>query len=386
MLIDVTRSINRARGGKLPTGIDRVCLAYLNNYLGKFQGVVWGLGSYRVLSTRNTQWLVQQLQRDGGRLHSLALLLGLVIRLVKDVLIAPAKGDVLLQLGHSGLENDQLGPWVKKHHLKLFSMVHDLIPISHPQFTRAGTTPLHAKRMQNMLQWSTGVLANSRFTLDCLQNYAIDQGVNVPRGLVVHLPPADMTPPVDKPQISDPYFVMLGTIEARKNHALMLEVWRRLISLYGDDTPKLVIIGQRGWACEDVFCVLDNDSILKAYVIELSRCSDGELSTWLAHARGLLFPSFVEGYGIPLVEAMMLGTPVIASDLGVFREIAGAIPFYLNPKDLAGWQAAIIDFSKPDSESRQAQVHSLKNYVPPDWSKHFDLLQRFIVQCNSERC
>lgn len=380
MLIDVTRSINRARSGKLPTGIDRVCLAYLNNYAGKAQGVVWAYGCYHLLSAKSTQWLAHQLQCDVGSLKSLGLLFGLVIRLVKDALITPSKGDVLLQLGHSGLENNQLGPWVKKHHLKLYSMVHDLIPLSHPQFTRAGTAPLHAKRMLHMLRWSSGILANSQFTLDCLKDYAKTEGLSLPPSLVTHLPPAEMVPPLEVPPIITPYFVILGTIEARKNHALMLKVWQKLIELCGENTPKLVIIGQRGWSCDEVFELLDHDPMFKAHVLELGTCSDKELSTWVGHARALLFPSFIEGYGIPLVEALMLGTPVIASSLAVFHEISGSIPRYLEPDDDVAWLDAVIDFLNPSSESRRNQIGALKKYSPPSWDSNFESLELFISQ------
>lgn len=378
MLIDVTRAINRSISGKLPTGIDRVCLAYLDNYAGECQGVVWAYGRYRLLSTKSTQWLCKQLHRHAG---GLALLIGLGIRLIKDYSISPIMGDVLLHLGHSGLENDQLGAWVRKHRLKLFTMIHDLIPLTHPQFTRTGAAPLHEKRVRNMLLWSTGILANSQFTLDSLREYARDQGLKVSSGVTAHLSPADLTSQAPKgATIPANYFVMLGTIEARKNHALILKVWRKLIDLCGTNTPKLVIIGQRGWACDDVFDLLDHDPIFKPHVIELNRCSDVELSPWLTHARALLFPSFIEGYGIPLVESITLGTPVIASDLPVFHEIAGDIPVYLNPYDVAGWVGAILDFSNPDSEHWQTKKIALKQYKAPTWTEHFRKMDSLIAQ------
>lgn len=378
MLIDVTRAINRSISGKLPTGIDRVCLAYLDNYAGECQGVVWAYGRYRLLSAKSTQWLCKQLHGNTGRL---ALLIGLGIRLIKEYSISPVMGDVFLHLGHSGLENDHLGPWIHKHDLKLFTMIHDLIPLTHPQFTRTGAASLHEKRVRNMLLWSTGILANSQFTLDSLRNHAKTQGLNMPLGVTAHLSPADLTSPAPKgATIPANYFVMLGTIEARKNHALILEVWRKLIDRCGTNTPKLVIIGQRGWACDDIFDLLDHDPIFKPHVIELNRCSDVELSPWLTHARALLFPSFIEGYGIPLVESITLGTPVIASDLPVFHEIAGDIPKYLNPYDVAGWVDAILDFSDPDSELWQTKKIALKQYKAPTWPEHFRQMNSLIAQ------
>ena len=140
----------------------------------------------------------------------------------------------------------------------------------------------------------------------------------------------------------------------------------------------LVIVGRRGWSCESVINDLDNDPQLVGKVLELSHCTDEQLATWLKHARALLFPSHVEGYGMPLVEALCAGVPVIASDLPVFREIAGNIPEYLNPLDTEAWKARIIDYSKEDSKYRLEQCQRLENYSKPTWQRHFSTVEDFI--------
>src|SRR5580698_988440 len=99
--------------------------------------------------------------------------------------------------------------------------------------------------------------------------------------------------------ISEPYFVILGTIEPRKNHWLLLQVWRRLVERLGDRTPRLVVIGQRGWECENAVDMLERCEELRGVVTELPACPDVELTSYLRHARALLFPSFAEGYGMP---------------------------------------------------------------------------------------
>lgn len=368
LLIDVTRSVNRVLGGKRPTGVDRVCLAYLEHYAGQCRGLLWVLGRPYVLGVSNTQWICCALHENRNRIW---LVLNLLPRLIWDELRKPKRGEVLLHLGHSGLENPKFGTYVDRHKLRLICMVHDLIPITHPQFCREGTTEKHELRMRHLLKWSSGVLANSQATLSSLTIFAQSQNLPVPKLLVVHLPAAKLPKPSGMRPIEDGYFVVLGTIEGRKNHALLLDVWRKLIEEHGPKTPTLVIIGQRGWACDDVLHRLDTDTSLKPFVLELNDCDDQSLSNWLHHAQALLFPSHIEGYGIPLVEALAAGTPVIASDLEVFHEIAGDIPEYLATDDFAGWLAAIEDCFPEDSPKRTLQLLRLKDFEAPTWETHF---------------
>jgi hypothetical protein len=85
-----------------------------------------------------------------------------------------------------------------------------------------------------------------------------------------------------------------------------------------------------------------------------------------------------------LVEALMLGAPVLASHLGVFTEIATDIPDYLNPLDGIGWERAILEYAKPHSLARDAQCLRMHAFRAPTWSQHFDvvesLLERVVPQ------
>jgi glycosyltransferase involved in cell wall biosynthesis len=175
---------------------------------------------------------------------------------------------------------------------------------------------------------------------------------------------------VGAPPRDDAYFVVVGTIEPRKNHLLLLDVWDRLVAKLGNAAPTLVVIGQRGWECENVVARLER-SAGSGRVVELPRCSDAELGNYLHHARALLFPTFVEGYGMPLVEALVAGVPGIASDLGVFREVAGDVPEYADPSDADAWEALVIEYAAPGSARRAAQLQRLARFESPTWDAHF---------------
>jgi glycosyltransferase involved in cell wall biosynthesis len=375
-LIDVSRLIWRAWSLRLPTGIDRVCLAYLAHYGTRSHAVIQKRNVRIVLNAKASDALFQLLLVGGPRIRT-----NLAICLAKSSWQRETsiRGKIYLNVGHTGLDATSLPNWLKRNKLRPVFLVHDVIPITHPQYCREGEAGRHSERMRHLLQSADGVIANSQDTLDQLNQFAASQSLGLPKQKIVALlgteAPQISVPSVDRPH--RPYFVVVGTIEARKNHLLLLKIWQRLIHDLGDKAPILLLIGQRGWEIDDVASILDEDHSLQGHVIELGRCSDSQMIGLLSGARALLMPSFAEGFGIPVIEALQCGTPVIASDLGVFREVAGEIPLYLRPDDLAAWTEAILSYSDV-SEDRQRQLSLVANYVAPTWGDHFRKVESWI--------
>lgn len=142
-------------------------------------------------------------------------------------------------------------------------------------------------------------------------------------------------------QDSRPFFSVIGTIEPRKNHLLLLNLWRQLASDHAAP-PRLCIIGKRGWENENVLDMLDRCDAIKGLVTEFGSLSDTEVQLLMKGSQALLFPSFVEGLGIPLLEAAALDLPCIVSDIPVFREVAPEGTVFLDPLDGPGWKRAIM--------------------------------------------
>jgi len=379
VLIDVTRLLHRFLKGRLPTGVDRVSLAYIGHFSSRARAVVRWNGRSLLIPYLDSQQLFGELLHPGP--HFRRTVMWIVFRAGCRVqLDTDRKGLFLFNTGHSGLEQSSYPKKLRKQGVKPLFMVHDLIPITHPEYCRAGESDVHVVRMDNVLQIASGIIANSRDTLDELTRYARRTGQFMPPAVAARLAAATLPPPRPSRPMSSPYFLMLGTIEARKNHWLLLQIWRQLAAQFGRQTPKLVLVGQRGWECENVVDLLERCVALKDCVIELPDCSDVALSTYISHAQALLFPSFAEGYGMPLMEALSSGVPVIASDLPVFREIAGDIPDYLDPMDGLAWLSYIKNFSMPDSVMRKAQIARMSAFVAPTWTTHFQLVEEMMGQ------
>lgn len=366
-MIDVTRLVGRFARGRLATGVDRVCVEYVRRYGTQARALVRWAGQDLVLHGAESQTLFRWLMQPGSRAEAYACIARGAVR---GAATPPGQGAVLFNMGHSGLEHASYANLRERHGALPLFMVHDLIPISHPQFSRAGEREKHQARMRNVLAHGRAVVTNSRFTLESLQAFAHAEGLAMPPARVAMLAAGLVPAAASAAPRPGAYFVVLGTIEPRKNHALLLDVWDQLVEKHGDAAPALVVIGQRGWECEDVVARLGK-AAARGRVIELAHCSDAELAQYLVHARALLFPSFVEGYGLPLVEALALGVPVIASDLAVFRESAEGIPELAEPRDAAAWETLVMKYAAPDSPRRAAQVERLAHFRAPTWDAHF---------------
>jgi glycosyltransferase involved in cell wall biosynthesis len=293
------------------------------------------------------------------------------------------RGSIYLNVGHMGIGVPGYGHWLKNLGVKPVFLVHDLIPISHPEYCAPKAKDRHVARMETVLHHGAGVITNSQASLDALDAYATQRGLRVPPAVTallgVDLIDGRMPVGMERP-MPGPYFVVVSTIEGRKNHLLLLKVWRRLVEQLGKNAPGLVIIGRRGWEAESAMDLLDRCEPLQSVVLEMPSCSDQELICYLSHARALLFPSHVEGFGLPLAEALSLGTPVIASDLAVFREIAHDIPEYLDPLDGLAWLTAVQDYAAEGSPRRDQQLARMQSYKAPQWSDHFAVVNAFLGQ------
>lgn len=379
LLLDVSRLIWRRWSGRLPTGIDRVCLAYVEQYGDRALAVVQQGSWRRILDAASSRALFARLRQPGPDFR--AAFTRMVLRRASNwVLGRSMRGATYLNVGHTGLDAPHLSPWIKREGLKAIYFIHDLIPITHPEYCRAGEEERHRVRMDAVLASAAGVIGNSQDTLASLALYADGKGAGTPAMVAAPLgsdlralPRRDGAAPTGRPT-----FVVVGTIEGRKNHLLLLQIWDRLARELGERTPRLVIIGQRGWESEQAADLLDRARNLKPHVSELGRCSDRDLADHLANARALLFPSFVEGYGLPLIEALHQGTPVIASDLPVFREIGGDIPDYLDPIDGPAWRKTIMAYAASPSPQREAQLARLGTYRAPTWAEHFAIVDPFL--------
>jgi capsular polysaccharide export protein len=380
LFVDVSRLIRRHLGVMHHTGIDRVNLEY-----GRW---VYGMGGrlclrqgveLKQLSQEAWAGLLLGVEQPGNsrekRRHRVYLLLrSLLFR--RPI----PKGSTLLVSTHSWLAHEDTWLWLRKRNCKAVVFLHDLIPIQFPEYAHPREKALHERRLDHTLRYSRGIIVNSSCTGSAVRAYAKRVGLPVPPILVAplgHELPAlgSMPPPQDS---VSPYFLVLGTIEPRKNHLLLLTLWRELVKRHGEAAPRLIIVGRRGWECEQVVDLLDRCEAIHPYLIEKNDASDKEVFALLAGARALLMPSYAEGFGMPVQEALAMGIPVISSPLPAIKEFAREIPDYAEPHNGTRWLKLIEDYAKPHSPEREAQLQRLPAFRHHTWQEHFKRVAEFL--------
>lgn len=378
--LDLSRLVWRARHAT-PSGIDRVELEYARHFLAREHAqfvVRAGAAGARMLDPLRLEHFLDWLQatwKAGGEggLSRTAMLLA-------SSRAMPRSAALGLIPSHQNWHRPSWLERLKGKGGKLVLFLHDTIPVDHPEYARAGGAARHAQRLDNALRQADALVVNSAATGEALARYASPQSV---RPRVLAAPLGTLGPTAADPHFvlpQQPYFVCLGTIEPRKNHLLLLHTWRAMAERHGQAIPRLVIVGRRGWENEQILDLLERNPAVHSHVIEHNALGDGALASLLSGASALLMPSFAEGFGMPVNEALARGVPAIASDLPVFRETAGAIPEYIDPLDGPGWERTILAYAQPDSPTRQAQLARLKGWQAPDWPAHFAMVDAMLSE------
>ena len=391
-LLDISRTVARARL-PAPTGIDRVERAYIDWALARDALFLASVDRrFHLVEARQVRALVAWLDGEGEapardwrarlrpqRDQRLGQAQSLIRRDAVAVAADPSKlgdmlkarmqgGGVYLNVGHDNLSAPVMQA-IGAAGLARVVLIQDTIPLDYPQYARKGTPDAFRAKLDAALAAEL-ILLNSQ---DTMAHVAAHAGGKVPPMAVAPLGitlPSRPGRPLDE---AKPCFVCLGTIEPRKNHALLLDLWRQ----FGDGAPaQLHIIGRRGWENAQVFEALDTAPFMGHSVFELGALPEGQTHTRLAGASALLFPSHAEGYGLPLAEALALGCPVIASDLPALREVGGAVPEWLAPGDIQGWRAAVEAYADENSPERAAQLARLRDWRAPTWIDHFAIVDK----------
>ena len=270
---------------------------------------------------------------------------------------------IYLNIGHIALSRGFLLNWLKRRRdIKPVFFIHDVIPLEHPEFVTSREHAFFQRLIANTAHHAKGLIVST---------HAVERSL----GKFMHpLPPVLVCPhPVASlfmnaagsadPHVhtAPPYFITCGQLDKRKNHRVLLEAWKTIARSGGGLVPKLLIVGIPGSASDDVRRHLDEWDPQRNHVLEIAGLPTPTLIELLRQTRALLMPSFAEGFGLPILEALTVGTPVIASNIAVHREVGRDGAAYVDPHKPQSWISAIQrhvagpeQFRKPDRTPRSA--------------------------------
>jgi glycosyltransferase involved in cell wall biosynthesis len=255
-------------------------------------------------------------------------------------------------------------------------LCHDLIPLFFPHFYSKHDVELFRTYMLAALETANLIVVASRKVREDCRIYATKYDIGI--GTIVLAPLGFDVDGLDSNMPSLPdglmpgrFVLMVSTIEPRKGHRLLYNVWRRLITagVIQSKEFKLVFVGRRGWMVDDLLQQIRSDEVVSGKIVIMNNVNDDLLKALYEQAAFCVYPSHYEGYGLPICEAFSHGKAVLASTGGALPELTQGLSPCLDPKDEEAWYRSIKEWiENPDVKVPFEQA--IKNqFSHPTWSE-----------------
>jgi len=295
-----------------------------------------------------------------------------------------APGDVLLVLGMRWEQKDYAGLVARtraQYRVRFALLIYDLIPVRCPEWCHTVMATGFARWINDLLPLTDELLTISRASARDIEAYAAERGIALPgpiHTILIGTGFSDMVlaPAAANAALPSPgsYVLFVSTIEARKNHALLLRAWRRLLAeMPPEQVPRLVFVGRIGVLVVDLLQQLDNSNYLNGRVVIIESPSDTDLAALYQGCLFTVFPSLFEGWGLPVSESLSFGKPCVIANTTSLPEAGGDFARYFDPDNLndavrvlravledrdglAAWEAKIRREFRPTSWSASANT------------------------------
>ncbi len=276
-------------------------------------------------------------------------------------------GDLIVNFGasweHPGY-GKEIRALKKQYGLRFAILVHDILPVTHPQFVSPSHIPNFKRWLAEMAGLWDMVLTPSKASAQALVRYLEATGLPVPP--VTPIPfgagfrSLDSNPDATLP-VKEPYVLFVSTIEVRKNHLLLVRIWKRLIEKHGAaKVPALVFAGKLGWEIDALRAELAATNDLGGKVKVLEYLSDAEIRAAYDGCLFTAFPSLCEGWGLPVSESLSHGKFCVASNATSIPEAGGPFADYFDPADEEE-AFRLIERAVFDTQYRQAREDEIAN-------------------------
>lgn len=288
------------------------------------------------------------------------------------------QGDVFFDLDAAWMgrvKRSYLLPILKQQGVKIIAHIYDIISITHPQYCLQRGVYYFMDYLGAHLQYADEIIVNANATVMELEKLAQSCSLRLPKVSVVPLG-ADFRKQKKglseheinqemKLALSNPYILMVGTIEPRKNHKLLLDTYDKYLCKMG---INIVFAGNSGWNMDHFMERLKSHQDYGKHVFYFEGLPDYGIHSLYENAYFLAFCSYTEGFGLPLIEAIQRGTPVIAANIPINREVMSDYGLYFeqdNPESIT----SLIEWylKHPDDYSRHKS--NLQSFSATTWNE-----------------
>jgi glycosyltransferase involved in cell wall biosynthesis len=293
-----------------------------------------------------------------------------------------APGDILLMLGATWSHPDYAGlirRQCKANGLQFAMLLYDLIPLRRPEWCPILFVREFRKWIDQVLPLCDIAFAISNATASDVQLYAKEQGIRLP-GPVTVLPIGSELRHVPGPRskrLPQPgsYVLIVATIEARKNHLLLFRIWRRMLEeMPHERVPTLVFAGRVGWMVDDLMQQIANTDNLGGKLLIIEGPCDVELAALYGGCLFTLFPSFYEGWGLPVTESLAFGKPCLIANRTSLPEAGGNLVRSFDPDNLHDAYAVVRQTIEDPAGLAQWEAQVRREFKPVSWSETVDAL------------
>lgn len=260
--------------------------------------------------------------------------------------------------------------------VRLCFFIHDLIPLVATEHVDHVASDKFHGWMQLIAQSGDLLLVNSEATHSDLDAWLASHKIFTPTS-VLRLAhqfadrPRNAIPGEVSAHVHNaarlPYALCVGTMESRKNVWTLANVWREVHAKIGISTPRLLFAGSPGWLKDDFDDLLRGTGSLYGYIRIVERPTDDELNYLYKNCLFSIFPSYKEGWGLPVGESLWFGRPVICSNTSSMPEVAGELADYIDPYD----PQSIVDAALKmitDSEYRENRAAEIARARLRSWA------------------
>lgn len=268
-------------------------------------------------------------------------------------------------------------PRLKNRQIRVIPLLHDIIPIRYPQYMVGQTLMRFMEFLTAHMTYADDIIVTTDAVKEDVQQlfreldlpekpiHKIGLGADFSTDKSQNNAEEAIDSEVERMIEGRRFLLTVGTVEPRKNQKVLVEAYEKALADMGID---VVIVGHIGWEMEGFLKRIKSNRNYNKGLYCLTNCNDATLNYLYQNAFMVVFPSYIEGYGLPTIEALINGVPIACSDIPVMREVGGRFCDYFHPDNSDQLISIVKRYAESDKLYLEKRRELAEEYQPPKWS------------------